>query len=101
MELSHVKDYIYIIGAIIGFLTTLVGGIAWLTNIHNNIKENQKLRKEDKDELLIHIDELHKKIDKVETDARQRVEDTFRLFSEIKEQLARWEGKFEVFFKNK
>ena len=47
------------------------------------------------------VEDLNRKIDRVEVETREVVEKTHRLFGEIKEQLARMEGKWEVFFKQK
>lgn len=99
--LTVIKDSIYIIGAVIGLVSSFVGGVWWLSSVWSAIKENKKLREEDKKELIEEINELKSKIDRVERETQHRVEQTHKLFADIKEQLARMEGRLEIFFREK
>lgn len=99
MQIETVKDILYIGGVTFAALSSFIGGIWWLSSVWSAIKENKKLREEDRQEIMAEITKLHTKIDRVENETRKRVDETHRLFSEIKEQIAKLEGKLEIFFK--
>lgn len=101
MDVSLIKDILTIAAIVASALGSIVGAIWWLNSVWNAIKENKILREKDKEELLGEISKLHTKVDRVELETKHQVEKTHGLFSEIKEQIARLEGKIEVFFSNK
>jgi len=96
MDITSIKDGIAIGSAVFAVLGSIIGGVLYLNanwNLSKSnaeaIKENRKLREEDKKETMKHIDELGFKIQTVENETRLIIEKINKELGEMNKQLTR------------